>query len=363
MQFDDGSSDVHPGEDITITAQGQTEDLGAATYDSGHDGVADSVIVGDGDHVLVFTDTDHDGHADSVTEYDSSGHVVHGDGSDSTGTSSGNSDDGGASGTSGTTDHDGGGTTGPSGTDTGTDGAPAATITVTADDGSHVGVGAPTVDLNQDGHPDTALVKHTDGSVTGYTDRDGDGQADQITQIASDGSVIITVHDGSGDWHVAATGHVDSSGKLIEDASPTTTSTDSVPNTVHASDVSTEAVPDGTGGAANATTPGSGDITFSAEGKDYDLGKPTADMNGDGTPDTVVSHQADGTVVGYTDTDGDGTADQVTEISPDGHVTIGASDGHGGWHQVATGRLDADGKFVADSGSATTTAQPAAVGS
>ncbi len=349
MQFDDGSSDVHPGEDITVTSQGHTQDLGAASYDSDHDGVADSVIVGDGDHVLVFTDSDHDGHADSVTEYDSSGHVVHGDGSDPSGTT----------GTSGTTDHDGGSTTG---SDTGSDGAPAATITVTADDGSHVGVGAPTVDLNQDGHPDTALVKHADGSVTGYTDRDGDGQADQITQISSDGSVIITVHDGSGDWHVAATGHVDSSGKLVEDASPTTTSTDSVPNTVHAGDATAETDP---GGAANATTHPAGDITFTADGKDYDLGKPTADMNGDGTPDTVVSHQADGTVVGYTDTDGDGTADQVTEISPDGHVTIGATDGHGGWHQVATGHLDPDGKFVADTGTSTGTASPvpAATGS
>ena len=51
------------------------------------------------------------------------------------------------------------------------------------DDGSAHSVGAPTVDLDSDGSPDTAVIHNSDGSTTAYTDRDGDGSADQITQI------------------------------------------------------------------------------------------------------------------------------------------------------------------------------------
>ncbi len=90
-------------------------------------------------------------------------------------------------------------------------------ITVVGDDGTPVTVGQPTADLNGDGTPDTAVVKNHDGSTTGYTDADGDGHADQITQINADGSVVIAVSDGDGHWQVESTGHLDSDGKYVED--------------------------------------------------------------------------------------------------------------------------------------------------
>jgi hypothetical protein len=367
MEFDTGP-DVQPGHDITVGSGSSAQDLGQATYDSDHDGVADSVIVFEGDHEYIITDADHDGHADAMHVYDADGREV----DPSTGAPVAGSSGAGTTPNTGTTANTGTttntGTTSDTGTTshTGTSTGGAATghdLTVTGDDGSAHSLGAPTVDINQDGSPDTAVVHNTDGSVTAYTDRDGDGRADQITQIGADGKVVIAVHGAGGEWEVSTTGHLDASGHLVPDSTPNTaaglnpsdsdgvttghpsTGTASHPGTTGAAGTGTEPVPAGAPISGNAPA---GDITFTDGGKNYDLGHPTTDINGDGTPDTVVTHLPDGTVVGYSDTDGDGAADQVTRISPDGHVVIGVSDGHGGWHQAATGRLDHDGKFVPD---------------
>lgn len=384
MEFDTGP-DVQPGHDITIDTASGSQDLGQATYDSDHDGVADSVIVIDGDHEYVITDSDHDGRADSMHEFDSSGHEVDpktGAPIDSTGTDSTGTDTTGTDTGAGAADHtastDSGSTSGSARSDH--------DITVIGDDGSAHSLGAPTIDMDLDGSPDTAIVHNDDGSVTGYTDRDGDGNADQITQISADGKVVIAIGDGHGGWKVAGTGHLDDSGSVIPDRTPdpsgsldgtdsdgvttgtghTSTGTTDHPGTAgsdhpgtagsdHPSTAgsdhpggATEPIPDHAPMSGYAPT---GDIIFSDGGQDYDLGRPTTDLDGDGTPDTVVTHRSDGSVVGYTDTDGDGRADQVTQISPDGQVVIGVSDGHGGWEQVATGHLDTDGRFVPDDAS------------
>ncbi|MET3805647.1 hypothetical protein ABIB25_002651 [Nakamurella sp. UYEF19] len=427
MEFDNGS-DVQPGHDITIDSSQGSQDLGEATYDSDHDGIADSVIVIDGDHEYVVTDSDHDGHADSMHAYDAhgtevdpqtgapvgdsgtdggsttSGHTGTSTSGTDTGTDSTGTDTGASSHTNGTTTDSSGTSssttsgTNSSGSDT-SSGTSSGTstgghdITVTGDDGSAHSLGVPTVDLDKDGSADTAVQHNDDGSITGYTDRDGDGHADQITQIGADGKVVIAVSDGNGGWQVAATGHMDSSGALVQDTTPdptaalsgtdsdgvttghaggtssgTTTGTSTSGTTDHGStstttdggststaDTSTATTSGGSAGTEDA--PGTqvaaghapaGDITFTEGGKDYDLGAPTADMNGDGTPDTVVTHLDDGTVVAYSDTDGDGTTDQVTQLAPDGQVTIGVPDGHGGWQQAATGHIGSDGKFVPD---------------
>src|SRR6478752_5465837 len=186
MQFNDDTDLPDPGDHVIL----DDEDLGSATYDSDHDGVAYSVIVGQEDYSVVITDSDHDGEADSVKAYDHEGNQV----DPRTGASVG---DGTADGT----------------TDGTTDGG----ITVIGDDGTPVTVGQPTADLNGDGTPDTAVVQNHDGSTTGYTDVDGDGHADQITQINADGSVVIATSDGDGHWQVQSTGHLDSDGKFVED--------------------------------------------------------------------------------------------------------------------------------------------------
>ncbi len=378
MQFNDDTDLPDPGDHVIL----DDEDLGSATYDSDHDGVADSVIVGQEDYSVVITDSDHDGEADSVKAYDHEGNQVDprtgaavGDGSAGDGSagddSSGDSTTGGTEGqvdptghTPGTDDGQPGeadgsttetssGTEGQSGEssgmeptgdqgDAGTgDGTTDGGITVIGDDGTPVTVGQPTADLNGDGTPDTAVVQNHDGSTTGYTDVDGDGHADQITQINADGSVVIAVSDGDGHWQVESTGHIETDGTYVED--PKTG--DEEPD-VPAVPAGAETAADDSSNIESGTT-----ITFtSADGQAYPLGPPTADLSGDGRLDTVVNQLPDGTVVGYSDIDGDGQADQVTQIDPDGAVTIGVPDGSGGWEQAATGRIGDGGEFVPDGG-------------
>jgi len=422
MEYGDGSEGVEPG--TSISAHG--EDLGAATYDSDHDGVADSVIVGQDEYTVVVTDSDHDGNADSVTGYDAQGHQVEhgpsgadaglgGSGSDSPGSDNPGNDSPGSDtpGSDGSGSHtpssdtpgsDGSGSHTPSSDTPGSDGSGSAdpgtgaepagaagdtpgdtsgdaapgSITVVDDQGRAVEVGPPTADMDGDGTADTAIVRNTDGSTTGYTDRNADGEADQITQIGTDNRVTISVADGKGGWEVAASGHLDAHGEFVEDAGSgsagVTTGTDGAAVPVDAaggavmSDVATTAgsgaadQPVDAAGVAVAEPAGEftaadgATITYTdANGQSYQLGAPTADFDGDGTADTVVTTLENGTVVGYSDVDGDGRTDQVTQIDPDGTVTIGVPDGHGGWEEAATGHLGENGEFIADA------AAPAAV--
>jgi len=351
MEYSDGSEGVEPG--ASISAHG--EDLGAATYDSDHDGVADSVIVGQDEYTVVVTDSDHDGTADSVTGYDAQGHQVQHGPSGDTGVDGSGSNPG--SDGSGTADPGSGGS--GSG-DPATDGDPggssgdaaAGSITVVDEQGRAVEVGPPTADMDGDGTADTAIVRNDDGSTTGYTDRNADGEADQITQIGTDNHVTISISDGKGGWDVAATGRLDANGEFVEDAGSgagdPAAGTDSTnpDNAVGGAVLSDLAAGDPAGDPADsvATT-----ITYTdANGQSYPLGAPTADFDGDGTPDTVVTTLENGTVVGYSDVDGDGRTDQVTQIDPDGTVTIGVPDGNGGWEEAATGHLGKNGEFIAD---------------
>lgn len=358
MQFNDGSEDVQPGDHIVL----DNDDFGSATYDSDHDGVADSIIVGQGDESIVITDSDHDGEADSVTKYDADGNQIdpqtQGGGTDQSQPGEGDgpgidqtSADTGAS--AGTGAQDGPAESGDQANGPADQGGASDTavggISVIGDDGTPMSVGEPTADLDGDGTPDTAVVRNEDGSTTGYTDIDGDGQAEQITQIGSDGSVVIAVTDGNGGWDVAATGHLDSDGTFVEDASPDGSATVDLP--ADGSGAGTQGALTAAGIESDAVTglPGTTEIVFTAaDGQTYELGAPTADLDGDGNPDTVVTEMPDGTVVGYSDVDGDGQADQVTQIDPDGSVTIGVPDGNGGWEQAATGRIGDHGEFVPD---------------
>jgi hypothetical protein len=191
------------------------------------------------------------------------------------------------------------------------------------------------------------VVQHDDGSTTGYTDVDGDGHADQITQINADGSVVIATSDGDGHWQVQSTGHLDSDGGYVADDATTPASEGD--NGDHG-DHGDQPVDEPTGDVESDST-----ITFTAaDGQTYPLGPPTADLSGDGRLDTVVTELSDGTVVGYSDVDGDGQADQVTQIDPDGSVTIGVPDGAGGWEQAATGRIGDNGEFIPDAGASVT---------
>jgi hypothetical protein len=353
MEYSDGT--VDPGE--TITAEG--DDLGSATYDSDGDGVADSVIIGQDEYTVVVTDDDGDGQADSVTAYDAGGNEVHrgsaGGATDGSTGDDGSKGDSGSSG-DGASGDGASGDTGSSGDQgsagTGDHGA-GGSITVVDEQGRPVEVGPPTADMDGDGTPDTAVVRNDDGSTTGFTDRNGDGEADQITQISADNQVTISIADGNGGWTVAATGHLDPSGEFVEDDGSGSGGSDGTDGTGSAdgTDGGDNLVADvGDAGQNDAGQPDgalAAIVYTDANGQSYELGAPTEDFDGDGTADTVVTTLANGTVVGYSDVDGDGQTDQVTQIDPDGTVTIGVPDGNGGWEEAATGHLGPNGEFVA----------------
>ncbi|MBE7161734.1 MAG: hypothetical protein INR72_10835 [Williamsia herbipolensis] len=349
MEYSDVNDQVEPGEELVA----DHESLGHAAVDSDHDGVADSVIIGVDDKTVMFTDTDGDGEADQRTVYDSDGNVVDQKDLDSTGPDDSDSDsttpdssDGGGSGSDTTSPDE------PDDTQNSQDGV----ITMVDDEGRSVDVGPPTVDMDGDGTPDTAVVQGDDGSTIGYTDRNGDGEADQITRITADRHVSILVVDSSGEWVVAQTGTLDENGHFVPDEGsdgPDSRGSDAegLAWTLPQVDTPTEvpvATAEGEADQAVAdTTAATQPIVYTdPDGNTYELGLPTEDFNGDGQVDTVITTLDDGTIVVYSDVDGDGLTDQVTQINTDGSVTIGVPDGVGGWEEAATGSLGENGEFV-----------------
>ncbi len=133
-----------------------------------------------------------------------------------------------------------------------------------------------TVDTNHDGVDDTVHVDTDHGSYE-YTDTDGDGVADSLTQFDPDGHIT------------------------------------------------SQAVFDAPTGNWDATTAGTG--------------APTIDSDGDGVPDTAVTHAADGSTVLATDTNGDGVPDVVTEISTSGDFTTHEHASDGAWAEDNHGSL------------------------
>jgi hypothetical protein len=368
MEYDDGPA-TQPGEDLSIGHQ----DLGAATYDSDGDGTADSVIMAmPGDQVDVLADTNHDGQVDTVYQVNDDGSVtvMQPDASGSlVEVGTGHVDDqghievGGSSpaptpgDTHGHTDDTGDQTGHPTG----------GTGDITLDEnGQPVDVGAPTVDLTGDGTNETVVLQGPDGSTVLVSDADGDGNADHIIEIHADHTVTFAVPDGHGGWVVDGTGHVDSQGNITEDSKdgagepytppavegpdhggtggPTGTSD-------HTGGTGGTDTGDHTGGAPDTgsqTSGGGEDISVTIQGQTYDVGHPTIDSDGNGSPDTAVVHGQDGSTLLVTDTNGDGTGDQVIEINADGSATVAVSDGNGDWETVATGHVDSNGNLVID---------------
>ena len=234
------------GEDINITIQGQTYDVGHATIDSDGNGTPDTAVVqGQDGSTMLVTDANGDGTGDQVIEINADGSATvavsdgHGgwetvatghvdsDGNlvidqqtggtggtgDTTGGTTGHT--GGTGGTTDPTDHTGGTTdttdhTGGSASGAGED------ITVDVN-GQTSDVGHATIDSDGNGSPDTAVVQGQDGSTLLVTDTNGDGTGDQVIQVAQDGSATVAVTDGHGGWDTVATGHVDSDGNLVLD--------------------------------------------------------------------------------------------------------------------------------------------------
>lgn len=136
----------------------------------------------------------------------------------------------------------------------------------------------PTVDTDHDGLADTVHVVTGNGSYD-YTDTDGDGVADSLTAFDSAGqqSLHATFDPATGGW----------------------------------------------------STSGDPSIDLNA----------SIDSDGDGVPDTVLTHNPDGSTVLATDLDGDGSADIVTSISADGDYTTSERANDGTWTEISHGDL------------------------
>ncbi|UZJ24837.1 hypothetical protein RHODO2019_17330 [Rhodococcus antarcticus] len=196
--------------------------------------------------------------------------------------------------------------------DTAPDAAPGE-LTIEVD--GHEAAYTATTDLDGDGHDDSVYVSAHDGpdGVTdggyAYTDTDGDGSADTLSEFDARGEVVAqaVLDPDGGDWHEVAAGSVDV-----------------------------------TGAAAGGDVPVAGTITVDAPQGPEVAGVASYDTDGDGVVDTAVASTVDGTTLLVTDVDGDGAADLVTEVSADGTYSSFEHTGEGEWTEVDSGSL-ADG--------------------
>jgi hypothetical protein len=175
------------------------------SYDQ--DNVVDSVAVdtADGGHI-VYSDTDHSGTADLVTEFDAQGDELHEAHYDA---ATGHWVDEGAD--AAVPDD-----TNTADTNTADSGGNGGSITVDTAAGPR-NIGPATVDTDDNGSPDTAVVHDANGDTVLYTDSHGDGQADVATEITADGHVVIADHTGDHQWTEVQQGHLDAAGQYQQD--------------------------------------------------------------------------------------------------------------------------------------------------
>ncbi|AXB46340.1 DUF6802 family protein [Amycolatopsis albispora] len=178
------TTDTAAAEEMTVTVDGE-EYTADVNFDMNEDGVNDTATIETEDGgVQAFVDTDADGDADEFIELDAQGEVVSHAAYDE------------ASGD--WVDISSGGSTGDDtdpGTQTGSEGG----ITADLPEGE-VEVGPATVDTDNDGVNDTAIVEDSSGNTIGFTDVDGDGEADLAVVIDSSGASTTYEHTGDGEW-------------------------------------------------------------------------------------------------------------------------------------------------------------------
>ncbi|GHF57399.1 hypothetical protein FHX82_000164 [Amycolatopsis bartoniae] len=169
----------HDGE-LEISVEGQTYSA-EENFDIDHDGHDDAVRLDNEDGTMTaYVDSDGDGQADEYLHTDTEGNVVEAARFDSA------TGEWVASGEPGTTD---------AGSDAGHQGD----LTADLADGT-VDLGHATVDSDNDGTADTAVVTDADGNTRLFTDTDGDGSADVQTIITPEGESHTYEHTGHGEW-------------------------------------------------------------------------------------------------------------------------------------------------------------------
>ena len=181
-------------------------------------------------------------------------------------------------------------------------------ITVTVEDEEYNAEAA--VDADSDGIDETAVLQRDDGGALAFSDTDGDGQADLMTQLDATGEVTgqAEYDADTGDWIG------------VEPPTEDGTRTGTVGGSTEQVSVDT---PDG----------------------EVAAGPATHDTDGDGVNDSVVVVGDGGDATIFTDIDGDGGADVATEITAKGEVTVAEYVGDGEWTVVERGRIDGEGSY------------------
>ncbi|MFL6143848.1 MAG: hypothetical protein ACJ72N_18545 [Labedaea sp.] len=212
-------------------------------------------------------------------------------------------------------------------------------------------------DYDHDGHNDTAVVETDDGHIA-FADTDGDGAADVAVQFDHDGNVVSGAEfdESSGEWKEEDVNSLPTPSGDGADGhaggAPHKNDTDHSGGTPKGG--STETGHSGQPGEHSDEQPGgqhgSGeDITVHTKSGEFDAGQAEYDSDGDGTNDTAIVTDKDGTTYAFTDADGNGTADTAVVIEADGDVTVTANKGGEDWEVTERGHLDADGTYHADS--------------
>lgn len=193
-------------------------------------------------------------------------------------------------------------------------------------------------DMDQDGQNDTAVVETEDGYLA-FADTDGDGTADVAVQYDEDGNVVAGAEydETTGEWHEEDVESLPTpSGDGAGDADGSGSSDDDTTSTDYDDEDSSSS---------------GEDITVDMPGEDVSAGPATYDTDGDGTNDTAVVTDSDGTTYAFTDVDGDGEADQAVVIESDGDVTVAEHTGEDEWTVTEEGHIDEQGNYESDSGS------------
>ncbi len=185
-----GTEAAGPGgtsDDMLITVEGE-EYSAEINFDMDEDGVADTAVIQHEDGSLqAFVDEDGDGDADAYLAVDASGQT----------TAFAEYDDASGDWVGEAGDVSGGASAGGDGADT--QASTGGVITADLGDGE-VEVGSATVDTDQNGVNDTAVVTTDDGTTLAFTDTDGDGEADVAVEIDSHGNAVTYEHSGDGEW-------------------------------------------------------------------------------------------------------------------------------------------------------------------
>ena len=205
-------------------------------------------------------------------------------------------------------------------------------------------------DFDEDGKDDMAVVETEDGYIA-FADTDHDGTADVAVEFDQDGNIVAGAeyNESTHEWTEedpdklpTPTGDgADDSGGGSHHTGGEDRGQDSDRGSDHKADNSDDDDEQRGGGRGS----GGEDITVDTPKGEFDAGQANYDSDNDGTNDTAIVTDEDGTTYAFTDVDGDGDADQAVVIEADGDVTVAENTGGDEWQVVEEGHLNSDGTY------------------